>query len=384
MRWILRMAVTLVTLAVVFLVALAFVPADRVARLAADRVELATGRTLTLGGDVRPTLWPVIGVRTGPVELGNAAWSDAGPLLRAEAMEIGLDPAALLSGQIRVRRIDIAAPVLTLERGPDGQSNWDMGGDSPNAPGAGGTVLPENLTLDEVTIRGANLRYTDRATGARLGIDGLDATLRMPAADGPLTATFAARHAGSDLSVELTLDEAAAFLGGAVSGVSLAAETATGANALRFSGRAGIDPPAAQGTLDLRIEDVAAAARLAGQVPPAIPAGVADIVRLEGEVTLAAEGTAHLRGGTLRVGPNRLSAEADIAPGLDRPRITARLSAGTLDLSAMTPAGGGGRGDGVAATGWPADPIDASTLGAVDGSATLTADAIRLPGLTLG
>lgn len=72
MRWLVRLAAVLFGLAALFLVALVLMPRERVAELAAREFEAATGRDLTISGDVRPSIWPRLGVRTGPVTVANA------------------------------------------------------------------------------------------------------------------------------------------------------------------------------------------------------------------------------------------------------------------------------------------------------------------------
>ena len=50
MRWIVRIVLTLVAVAVVAFGLLLLLPADRIARIATDKFETATGRAMTAGG----------------------------------------------------------------------------------------------------------------------------------------------------------------------------------------------------------------------------------------------------------------------------------------------------------------------------------------------
>ena len=84
MRWVFRLIGAVVVLAVLAIGAVALIPAEKIAALALARLETLTGRKVTLEGSVRPSLWPVLGVQTGPVTISNADWSDAGPMFRAE------------------------------------------------------------------------------------------------------------------------------------------------------------------------------------------------------------------------------------------------------------------------------------------------------------
>jgi AsmA protein len=98
MRWIFRLIGAVVVMAAIVLGAVVFLPSERVARIAADHLSKASGREVTLSGETTLSLYPVLGVSTGAVEVANADWSDAGPMLRAESLKIGVAPMPLLRG----------------------------------------------------------------------------------------------------------------------------------------------------------------------------------------------------------------------------------------------------------------------------------------------
>ena len=60
-----RIIGALLLIAVVAVVSLLFLPADRIARLAAEQIKAQTGREVSITGDVSMTLWPVLGVSAG-------------------------------------------------------------------------------------------------------------------------------------------------------------------------------------------------------------------------------------------------------------------------------------------------------------------------------
>ena len=68
MRWIVWVGVVLAVLVVGTLGLSAMVPADRVAQALSAQFEAMTGRTLALEGEVKPRLWPSLGITTGPGE----------------------------------------------------------------------------------------------------------------------------------------------------------------------------------------------------------------------------------------------------------------------------------------------------------------------------
>ena len=87
MRLILRLTGVVLVLAVLGVVGVLLIPAERVANAAARQFTALTGRQLQIEGSVRPSFWPDLGVRTGPVTIANADWSEAGPMLQAEGLD---------------------------------------------------------------------------------------------------------------------------------------------------------------------------------------------------------------------------------------------------------------------------------------------------------
>jgi AsmA protein len=118
---------------VVTVVLLLFLPADRIARLAAEQIQAQTGRDVSITGDVSMTLWPVLGVSAGEIEVGNADWARQGSMLTARNAAIGIDAMALLSGEIKITNIEAASPTIRLESRKDGRASWiftDASGDA--------------------------------------------------------------------------------------------------------------------------------------------------------------------------------------------------------------------------------------------------------------
>ncbi len=377
MRWVVRSVLGLVALAVLALVGLLLVPAERIARIATDRIEEATGRAVTLTGDLRPTLWPALGVSTGPVTLANAPWSDEGPLLRAEALSIGVDLVALLGGEIRIKMVEAVAPEVLLEIASNGRGNWEMGPASASATAAGAAAPIPAFAVDMARLTRAKVTLIDRAAGSRQVLERVEARLSLPRFDGRATLQLEAAMTGQPLSLTARVDNFAAFLGRGA--VPVALQARLGEGEIGFDGRAGLVPLAAGGQLTADLPEVAALLRLLGQPDPDLPEGLGRAARLTAAVTLSGEGRVTLREAALQLDGNRVNGAADLVLGGARPKLTAQLTAGALDLSALT-------GDTAAApapasdapAGWSRDPIDVSALQAIDAEIALTADSIDL------
>ncbi|PJE32202.1 putative assembly protein [Pseudooceanicola marinus] len=376
MRWILRILGALVLAVVLLAGALLLLPGEKIAGIAADRIEEITGRQLTIAGETRLSYYPVLGVRTGPVSLSNASWSNRGPMFEAESLQIGVDLMALLGGDVRITELDAEAPAILLERNAEGAVNWDLLPEGA-ASGAGAPATAEEarqITLDRLFIRNASIRYIDAAMDSDQRLEGLELTLSLPDASGPADITLGLDLPGGRITGEGRVARARTFLDGGVSDLSLAF-SAPGGTA-RFEGRGGIAPEA-DGHLVLSVSDAGQLFSVLGE-QASLPGALNGDLGFDGQVTLTADGAVSLRDGTLRGAGNAAAVEADIRPGAVT-RITAQVVAETLDLTAFTGSKGGGSGrSGGGPSGWSSAPVDVSALNLVEGDIVLSAGTVDL------
>ena len=127
MRWILRIALTLLTLVVLAVVALFLIPTDRIARIAEAQFLDNTGRVLSIQGEVSPQIFPRLGVVLGDVTIANADWAGSEPMVETARMEVGVGLSALMGGEIIVEAFEIESPVIRLRTNAEGVANWDFG-----------------------------------------------------------------------------------------------------------------------------------------------------------------------------------------------------------------------------------------------------------------
>ncbi len=377
---------------------LLLMPTERIANIAAQQFEAATGRSLSFGGTMRPSFYPVIGARAQAVSIGNPDWAGPGPMLTAEEMDIGLDLAALIRGEIQIERIVLQAPDLHLRRHADGRGNWqfDMAPaprQSDSAPTQADSAAPQadsapprtrQFSLAEAQIRDGRLRFEDAQSGADLQVTDLDAVLHLPALDGPaeLAATGQLNGHGFDLTART--NHAARFLDGGVSELELDL-TAAGAT-IAYAGRAGLDGLVGEGMLQATISQPRALMQMLGQSGGDVPPSYLPL-SLTGQVTRTRDGRLYARDSQIRAGGLHLAGAADLDPSGDRPRLTGQFTGDVLDLrssGASGPSGAGqGQGQG-AATGWSRAPIDASALGLFDADVTLRLAGVRTDVTTVG
>ncbi|MBK5927071.1 AsmA family protein, partial [Rhodobaculum claviforme] len=385
MRWIVGGISAVVGLAVLLAAAVLVLPAEPVAGLAAQRLTAATGRAVVIEGPVRVTLWPRAGVRTGPVSIAGPDWSDLPdrPMLRARALDIGLDAGALMGGRVALARLEADGAEVVLERHPDGRVNWAFGGPpAPGAPGPAAPVRDDPLAgFDRLRLTDAAVTVRDGVTGARNRLEGL--TLEL-ARDGE-AATLAADGTldGTALGLEA---RAAPGLAAGLPG-DLALTLTTGGARVTFDGRA--DPAAlrAEGRLEARAEGPALAAL---GLPPGLAARRAAVTG----ATVLTPGSVALRDGRLTLDDTTTDITAELALTGPRPRLTGRVAAPALDLRRAAMQGGtqgsaqqsaqGTAPGSVAGGGWSTARIDAGALHLLDADVAVSAPSVRLDGVTLG
>lgn len=376
MRWIVRSVMALALLLLLGVGALFLIPAEKIAGVAVAKFNALTGRELTISGSVRPSFYPTLGVRTGPISISNASWSKEGPMLQAEGLAIALDLPALIDGKVKITGVEAISPKIVLERSAKGEENWVFGGAnggsvSTDTPGVG-----KGFTLGKAVISGGVVVFADHAAGTRVELSDIEASTAIPSYTGPVSLDLAAVMNGQSFRAKGNVAAFQDFLDGKVVGADL--NLTTGAANVGFKGRAGWATQEAEGDLVANLADLKAISALAGAAAPAMPAGFGQSeVQVSGAVTLTAKGTAHLRGATVVLDGSKLGVDADYAPGA-RAKITAKITAGALNLAAVSGGEGGGSSGGAQADGWPKDKIDVSALGALDAEVSLTAASLDL------
>lgn len=385
MRWVFRLLGLVVVMLAIVLGALFFLPGERIARIAADQISKATGRQVTMSGETTISFYPILGVSTGAVEIANADWSDAGPMLRADGFKIGVEPQALFGGDIRITGLEAVNPEIRLERARDGRVNWELGvegvapsgqSDSASAPATSNRLA---LTLDRALITGASLFYTDHGTGTAQTYRNVDFDLRWPDYDGTATFDLILRQADDPMTISGHLDKVGQFINGAVT--EMAATLNGPGGLIEFAGRGGLQPQL-QGRLTLTLSNTDAFLAGLGLDRLDLPPGFGASLEGGTDLTLTDALQLSLRDLALNLGGNAITGAADIALAGDVPRINAQLNAGALDLSGF--AGGDNSGGTASQSGWSQSPIDASALGLANGEVALIADSINLGDLKLG
>lgn len=388
MKWLIRILFILVVAFGLVIGALLLMPGDKLAAILSEQVRAQTGRELTLSGDVNLSFWPVLGMETGPVTFGNASWAGPDPMLSAESLSVGVDAAALIKGDLRIKRVFANNPVLRLELS-DGRGNWELSAPAQSTstgttPASSATAeAPGAVTLDGLELTNARLVYVENGAVA-LDFAQVNLSASWPDVTAPMVMEADMAVPGGTVQVDLKIPDLPAFASGTVTPLDLALKAPGGE--ISFDGRVNLVGEM-DGKVQVITKDTEKMLAAFGQSGVAVPLGLGRAADVSGQMTYTRDGRISLRDMVAKLDANMFTGEADVTIA-DPPQITARLDAGNLDLSNFAESeGGSGQGSGQAPAvdeGWSKDRIDASALSLADGKIRLTAKSIAVPGMTLG
>ncbi len=89
-------------------------------------VRAATGRELSLPGDVKLGVFPWVFVEFGPATLGNPPGFSPTPFMAVQHVALRVRLLPLLRKQLEVGRIDVSGLDLRLEKNARGEGNWQL------------------------------------------------------------------------------------------------------------------------------------------------------------------------------------------------------------------------------------------------------------------
>jgi len=199
----------------------------------AGRIGAATGRAVTLDGNIDLALLPRPTLSVSGARLANLPGASQPDMVRLRKLDVRVALMPLLRGRIQVQSVALIEPVIALEVLGDGRRNWEFAPSVNTAAPA--NRLAEAVQLDQLTIQNGTIIYDDSTAGIRERVESVDAQVVAGSLVGPFQIQGAVLARGVPLAVELTAGRMGE--GGALPiRVSLRQPDAAGAGGLRFAG----------------------------------------------------------------------------------------------------------------------------------------------------
>ncbi|MBU2089431.1 MAG: AsmA family protein [Alphaproteobacteria bacterium] len=345
---------------------------EDIRRQIAQQVEAATGRSLTIAGDIGVGLSMTPVLTAKDVRFANADWGSRTNMASIAELRVSAALLPLIEGRVEIRELDLVRPDILLETNAQGRGNWQF-----NAPGASGSPSGRTggggraIDLGEIGIEGGTLTYRDGRTGAAQVLELATLTVK------PSGATT------NDIVLDATYQGIEAKLSGTVGGLS--ALTSGQSFPVDVTGRiAGVDI-ALKGTAGVAVEsplnlsvtaktsDYEQLARLTGPLP--------DLGALDLQAQMS--GTRQklrLEPLALRLGDSDIAGTLSIATNGPRPVLSGTLTSDRLDFAPLlkeepAASGGSGSADGRVI---PAESLDLAVLKTLDADIAYQAARVSL------
>lgn len=213
MKWVVRIFLLAITLVFLVLAAAAYMlatfnPNDYKAQIA-SAVTNATGRPFAINGDIKATMFPVLGFTAQSVEMGSPAGFADAAFLKVGSLQAGVKVRPLLDKKIELTKITLTEPAINIVKLANGKTNMEFTRSGEAKVKTAADAPDMDLSVEEVQITRARVIYTDKAKGESWTIDPLNMTLPgfKPGANTNIRIDMAMKR-GDDLTVRVNASAA--------------------------------------------------------------------------------------------------------------------------------------------------------------------------------
>src|SRR5690349_7125388 len=162
----------------------------------AAQAKKATGRELTIDGDISLSILPTPGVTVSGIRFGNAPGGSVPDMATLESATVKVALIPLLSRKVEVEEVVLERPTFIFEKLKDGSGNWQIAPEA-EAPEPGVTPQPGaaqsssggmTVEIKSASIEGGTLIYRDLAKGTEQKVENLNIDLSLDSLTGPFQA----------------------------------------------------------------------------------------------------------------------------------------------------------------------------------------------------
>lgn len=348
-------------------------------RIAAE-VQKATGRELTIRGDMELSLLPMPAMSAKGVSLANIEGGSAAPMMELEDLRVRVALLPLIQGIVQVEQIVLVKPKILLEVLPDGRRNWDFADASgrqqvPAVPFADTSGF--EVRFDDFSIEKGSLVYRDAGTGREERIEELDARIVADSLTGPFAAKGSLRAHGIPGTFETSVGRLA---GEGATPFNSLLKLADGTTRLQFSGALSTHPDAVslRGRLKGEGDSLAGLIDSLSGSRGALPDVLARTFSLQGEISVDPQaltvselslqlGSTQLTGSVTSLLEAPYDARIIVnAPRFDLDRLLEEETAPAAPATASGDGGDGGDSSGGGGAAGPSWPIPADARGRIE------------------
>ncbi|HEY9163867.1 MAG TPA: AsmA family protein [Magnetovibrio sp.] len=292
----------------------------------------ATGRDLTINGDLHliPSLTPTLSV--SDITLANAPWGEKDAMVRLDNLEAKLDLQALLQGQVDVEYLVLDGLKVLLQTDGKGNANWEF-----ETPGAKQTadaladaesVLKLDLNARDVRLLDVDLTYVDGATNKRVHVFLPRADFKADGFNAPIHATLMAAYGDVMLDAEVDMGSLSLLVGS--TGEAFPVNMEITAPGLRATVDGSVEQPHAGMTvdahMDVTVSDSEVLDQLAGAALP-------DLAGLRVQMKVRGQGTDYaFTAIDARLDESDIGGEVRVNMAAKRPRLVGKLTSKVMDL----------------------------------------------------
>ena len=165
-------------------------------------VQEKMGKHLRINGHIHASLFPAVGLRIDDAALFSSKEEEdkkSSPLVALKSFDVKIGLSKLIfSGDVEIMALTLVEPSISLHVDKSGQANWSDNVSKPESaamtqqekkeePTTKAPSTPFSLTLNNISISGGTLNYTDDSNGQSWKLEKLNFKGNMDSASSPLS-----------------------------------------------------------------------------------------------------------------------------------------------------------------------------------------------------
>lgn len=179
------------------------------------QVTKTTGRPCSIGGDLRLSLFPWVGVAVSDLHVGSPPGFSEKDLLNVKSFDVKVRLIPLLSRDIQIQRFVLDGVKVVLEKNKQGRGNWEGIGKPPEevvpaepAEKRGKEKGPQEalpikaLRVAEFAVANSSILFIDHASGTKQELSNVNLRLKDVSLDRPIRLNLSAVMDGKPLSLD--------------------------------------------------------------------------------------------------------------------------------------------------------------------------------------